>query len=149
MPLTLLNNSNKKKFNQTAWGNILFHTRFRNLCWKMIPEKRHVPYRFIWKCRQVLFLLSRRKYVITVNAGRTALWNESNSNKLKYWNVDLFYLDPFPQSFCICDSHCFTHQSLLPVFHWHPKDINMQYNSANSHPLGEYEFKVKINRVLS
>ena len=25
----------------------------------------------------------------------------------------------------------------------------IQYNPANSHPLGEYEFKVKVNRVLS
>ena len=49
-----------------------------------------------------------------------------------------------PQSFCICDCHCFTYQSLLPVFHRHI----IQYNPANSHPLGEYEFKVKVNRVL-
>ena len=25
----------------------------------------------------------------------------------------------------------------------------IQYNPANSHPLGKYEFKVKVNRVLS
>ena len=25
----------------------------------------------------------------------------------------------------------------------------IQHNPANSHPLGEYEFKVKVNRVLS
>ena len=25
----------------------------------------------------------------------------------------------------------------------------IQYNPANSHPLGEYEFKVKVSRVLS
>ena len=67
-------------------------------------------------------LLSRQKYVRTANAGRTALWNESNSNNgSKTWISFIWILSP--QSFCICDCHCFTHQSLLPVFHWHPNDI--------------------------
>ena len=53
-----------KKFNQTAWGNILSHTRFGNLCLKMIPEKRHVPYWFIWKCPPwVLFLFVFRTWI--------------------------------------------------------------------------------------
>ena len=46
----------------------------------------------------LLFLLSRQKYVRTVNAGRTALRNESNSNKWKK-NMDFFYLDPLPTKF--------------------------------------------------
>ena len=47
---------------------------------------------------QALFLLSRQKNVRTANADRTALLNESNSNKWKQ-NMDFFYLHPLPTKF--------------------------------------------------
>ena len=42
----------------------------------------------------------------------------------------------------------------LPISLWCHSFIGIpmtyiQYNPANSHPLGEYKFKVKVNRVLS
>ena len=88
---------------------------------------------------QVLFLLSRQKYVRTVNAGRT-LHSEMRvlqTNGSRTWIFFIWILPP--QRFCISDRHCFTHHSLCcQSFIGIPK-IYIQYKPTNSHPLGEYE----------
>ena len=94
---------------------------------------------------RVLLLLSRQKNVRTANAGRTVLWNESNSNKWKQ-NMDFFYLDPLPTNFCISDCRCFIHHSLCCQSFISIPKAYIQYNPANSNPPGEYELGLKCTK---
>ena len=124
-------------------------TQFRNSCWKLIPWKTAHLYGFILEVPpplpRVLLLLSRQKNVKTANAGRTVLWNESNSNKWKQ-NMDFFYLDPLPTNFCISDCRCFIHHSLCCQSFISIPKAYIQYNPANSNPPGEYELGLKCTK---
>ena len=91
------------------------------------------PDKNMWELRMQIGLHSEMR-VIQTNGRRT-------------WISFIWILSP--QSFWISDCHCFTHHSHCCLsFIGIPKTY-IQYNPANSHPLGEYEFKVKVNRVLS
>ena len=68
------------------------------------------------------------------------------NGKLK--NMDFFYLDPFPTKFLYVTVIALPISLCCHSFIGIPMTY-IQYNPANSHPLGEYKFKVKVNRVLS
>ena len=148
MPSTLIIQT--KDVQPNCMGNILFHTRFRNLCWKMIPEKQHVPYRPIWKCppspRCCFYCPDKNMWELQMQVGLHSEMRVFQANGSKTWISFIWILSP--QSFCMCDCHCFTHLSLCYQSFIGIPTTYIQYNPANSHPLGEYEFKVKINRIF-
>ena len=153
MPSTLLNNSNKRRSTTKLHGETFCFIPGSGIYaekWYLKNGMSHIGlYGSAPPPPQVLFLLSRQKYVRTANAGRTALWNESNSNKWKVKKHGFLLSGSFPHKVFVSVtvialpiSLCC--QSLIGI-----PSTYIQYNPANSHPLGEYKFKVKVNRVLS
>ena len=150
MPSTLIIQT--KDVQPNCMENILFHTWGSGIYaekWYLKNSMSHIglyasappPPRCCFYCPD------KNMWKLWMQVGLHSEMRVFQTNGSKTWISFIWILSP--QRFCICDCHCFTHLSLCCQSFIGIPMTYIQYNPANSNPLGEYGFNVKVNRVLS